>query len=361
MQNTEKIFVKGIFFLLLFFSIVLGCTVLKIMDSFFKPVTLAILLSFVFYPGIRTLNSKFKIPWFFSTFIIFLAIFTLIYLIANILSVSFKSIMIAMPGYQERLENIKNIIRMKLEHNSTSPLISLLNFNKDTTLFDNINSQFDIFGFIKTITLEFTGSVVTFIKTSFLVLLISIFFLSEIRMFKNKLNSSFLPEKSAKIMNIVKNIVNDITHYVSIKFIMSLLTGILVFLTAVIFGLDFPLVWAFLSFILNFIPTFGSIISCGFTILFSLIQFYPSIWTVILIGIILILINVAIGNVVEPKIEGKNLGISPLIILLSLIFWGWIWGTMGLILAVPIMVIIKIIFENISFMKIFATLIGSKR
>ena len=126
-----------------------------------------------------------------------------------------------------------------------------------------------------------------------------------------------------------------------------------------IIGLDFPIVWGFLAFIMNFIPIFGSVISVGLTTIFSLIQFYPSWGKTLFILIFMTTINIVIGNIIEPRIEGKNLGISPVAILISLSIWGYIWGFTGMLLAVPLTVIIKIICENLEYTKSFAIILGN--
>ena len=115
-----------------------------------------------------------------------------------------------------------------------------------------------------------------------------------------------------------------------------------------------------IAFLANFIPTFGSIVSCILTILFAIANFYPSIWQVAVISVTIISVNFLIGNILEPKILGENLDLSPFIILVSLTVWGWIWGPVGMILSVPLMVTVKIVCENIPFLKPVAIFIGNK-
>ena len=107
------------------------------------------------------------------------------------------------------------------------------------------------------------------------------------------------------------------------------------------------------------IPIFGSIISVGLTTIFSLIQFYPNWGKTIFVLVFMTSVNMVLGNILEPRIEGKNLGISPVIILISLSLWGYIWGFTGMLIAVPLMVIIKIVCENIDYLKGLAILIGN--
>lgn len=360
MSGAENKFTKGIFFLLIFFALVLLCAVLKVMDSFFKPVILSVLLSFVFYPSIKRLNVVLKFPWWLSTIIVFAIALVIVYLALNVITASFKSIITAIPRYQEKFENILNAIRISIEANPDSKLYTLLDFDKNESLFENLNNNFNILSFLQNFALGFTGSVVSFTKTFVLVLLLSAFFLTELKKMRRKISGAFGSENKTRVYKMIQNIITDVTHYLSIKFVVSLLTGFCVFLLCFFTGMDFPLVWAFIAFVLNFIPTFGSIISCALTILFALIQFYPSLFIVFVIAFFMVAIDFVLGNVIEPKIEGKNLGISPFVILVSLSFFGWLWGILGMFLSVPFMVIVKIVCENISYLKPIAFFIGSK-
>ncbi len=360
MAGTENKFLKGIFFILLFFAIALFCTILKVMDSFFQPVIVSILLSFVFYPSIKRLNVVLKFPWWLSTIIVFAIALVIVYLALNVITASFKSIIAAIPRYQERFENILNAIRISIEANPNSKLYALLDFDKNESLFENLNNSFNILSFIQNFALGFTGSVVSFTKTFVLVLLLSAFFLAELKKMRRKISDAFGSENKTRVYRMIQNIISDVTHYLSIKFIISFFTGLLVFVLCFATGMDFPLVWAFIAFSLNFIPTFGSIISCVLTILFALIQFYPSIFLVFVVAFFMVAIDFVLGNVIEPRIEGKNLGLSPFVILVSLSFFGWIWGILGMFLSVPFMVIVKIVCENISYLKPIAVFIGNK-
>jgi predicted PurR-regulated permease PerM len=148
-------------------------------------------------------------------------------------------------------------------------------------------------------------------------------------------------------------------RFISIKFFISLTTGLVVFLGTLVIGLDFPIIWGFIAFLLNFIPTFGSIISSVITVLFSVLQFFPHITPMILTALLVISVNTFLGNFLEPRIEGEHLDLSPFIILVCLSMWGWMWGFPGMIVAVPITVSIKIICENVSFLHPVAILLGN--
>jgi predicted PurR-regulated permease PerM len=157
------------------------------------------------------------------------------------------------------------------------------------------------------------------------------------------------------------DIVMQISRYLSIKFVISLVTGVIVAALLKFAGLEFAVVWGIIQFILNFIPSLGSI-ACGVAVsVFALVQFWPEPAPVILVIIIMLGTNMTIGNVLEPKIMGDNLGLSPIVVLLSLMIWGFIWGFAGMILAVPMMVIIKIVCENVALLEPVSILLGSRK
>ncbi|MBQ0051472.1 MAG: AI-2E family transporter [Treponema sp.] len=359
-MDTENKFVKGIFFLFMFFGIVLAGTLLKTMDTFFKPLILSILFAFTFYPLIRKIHKNSKLPWWLSIVLVYFVFFVLFFLVLNLLSSSLRSIIDAAPRYNERFETIQQTLLSTFGQNSESKFASLFNFDENASVIQNLRNQFNIIEALKTFALSFTSSIVGFMKSSFLVLLFSIFLLAEMKKSKQKVNDAFSDANRIRVKTILHNIITDVTHYISIKFIISLVTGLLSTLVCLIVGMDFPLIWGFLAFALNFIPTFGSIISSGMAIIFAIVQFYPSVFSVLFIAISFILINFVLGNVIEPRIEGENLGISPFVILVSLSLWGWLWGILGMILAVPFMVIVKIICENISYLNPIAILLGNK-
>lgn len=152
-------------------------------------------------------------------------------------------------------------------------------------------------------------------------------------------------EKEKTIEQTFKDITQQIQRYIATKFLISLVTGIIVGIILWIFNIDFTIVWAVMAFFLNFIPNIGSIIAIILPTVMTLIQ-YESIGYTFLVGGIITIIQNIIGNILEPKIMGDKLGLNPLVILVSLLVWGYIWGIAGMFLAVPITAVIKIIIAN---------------
>ena len=170
--------------------------------------------------------------------------------------------------------------------------------------------------------------------------------------------TGFLVFSSPASAGVLAEMNKRIVTYISIKSLTSLLTGLAVFLLCWIFGVDFALFWALLAFLLNYIPVAGAIIASLPPILLSIIQFDS--WTAIVFFVLsLTVLNVFIGQVLEPKLMGTRLAIKPIAILLGLIFWGLLWGVPGMFLATPLMVLLRILASHFNFSRNFERLIAT--
>jgi AI-2 transport protein TqsA len=207
--------------------------------------------------------------------------------------------------------------------------------------------------------LEFTASalnkLVNMMGNTFLIFLIVLFTLMEFGSFSVKAKA--ILTGSDKSVSYFSTILQNIRHYLGIKTLICLLTGVLVFLALLIIGVDYPLLWALIAGLMNYIPNIGSIIAAVPALLFALVQLGPSgaLWT---LGSFM-LINNILGNFVEPRIMGKGLGLSPLVVFLSLIFWGFILGPVGMFLSVPFTMTIKIIMEHNDKTKWMSIILGT--
>lgn len=152
-------------------------------------------------------------------------------------------------------------------------------------------------------------------------------------------------KRETQIEKTFKDITSQVQRYIATKFMLSLLTGVLAGFILWIFGVDFFIVWAVFTFLLNFIPNIGSAIAVILPALMTLVQF-ESLGYALLVTAILITIQTIIGNGLEPKIFGDRLGLNPIVILLSLLLWGYIWGVVGMFLSVPLTAVAKIIMSN---------------
>jgi len=207
--------------------------------------------------------------------------------------------------------------------------------------------------------LEFTASalntLISMMGNTFLIFLIVLFTLTEFGSFAIKAKAVLVG--SDKSVSYFSTILQNIRHYLGIKTLICLLTGILVYLALLIIGVDYPLLWALIAALMNYIPNIGSIIAALPAVLFALIQLGigGAIWTLASFMVV----NNVLGNFIEPKIMGRGLGLSTLVVFLSLLFWGFIFGTVGMFLSVPFTMTIKIILEQNQKTKWIALILGT--
>jgi predicted PurR-regulated permease PerM len=191
----------------------------------------------------------------------------------------------------------------------------------------------------------------------FLILLTMIFMLFEAASFPTKVRAAVGPGRF-DIGN-MRHAVIQVQRYLGLKTLTSLTTGLLVGLWTAILGLDFAVVWGLLAFLLNYIPSIGSIVAAIPAVLLALIQ--GGIGYAMLVAVGYVVANVGIGNFVEPWLMGRTLGLSTLVVFLSLVFWGWMWGGVGMLLSVPLTMIIKILFENTDDLQWIAVMLDNRR
>lgn len=155
----------------------------------------------------------------------------------------------------------------------------------------------------------------------------------------------------------IDKIVNKIKRYMVLKAIISLFTALFIYVALLIIGTDYAFLWAVLAFMLNFIPNIGSIIAAIPVVLLTLVQL-GSI-SALIVGLLYIVVNVVIGSVIEPRVMGRGLGLSTLVVFLSLIFWGWLLGIVGMLLSIPLTMMAKIIFDSNKDTRFIAIMLGS--
>lgn len=194
---------------------------------------------------------------------------------------------------------------------------------------------------------------------TFMIVIYALFLFLEESSFKIKLQRMFASSQngSQSFQSILKKIEISISNYLRLKTYVSLLTGVLSYFILLMVGVDSAPFWAFLIFLLNYIPTVGSLIGTVFPAIFCLIQFgefTPFLIVLFAVGGV----QVVVGNIIEPKLFGKSLNLSPLVTILSLAVWGKIWGITGMVLSVPITVILIIIFSQFDKTKNIAILLS---
>jgi len=167
--------------------------------------------------------------------------------------------------------------------------------------------------------------------------------LSEATVFPDKFH--YLTGDSSPDEDRLAKVVREIQTYLGIKTVISLATGVLLGSFAYVMGLDFPILLGLLAFLLNYVPTVGSIIAAIPAVLLSIIL-VGTVGHAVLVALGYVVVNMVFGNIIEPNLMGRRLGLSTLVVMLSLLFWGWAWGPLGALLSVPLTVILKIWLEN---------------
>ncbi len=199
------------------------------------------------------------------------------------------------------------------------------------------------------------GAVVSFASNTFLVLLTVIFILFEAAGFGAKLRAAFGEEGSH--FGQLGRMAEQVQSYLVVKSAISAATGILIGVWVGAWGLDFALLWGLLAFIFNFIPNLGSIIAALPAVLLAFVQLGPAHAAVIAGGYLGI--NIIFGNFIEPTLMGRRFGLSPLVVFVSLVFWGWLWGPIGMLFSVPLTIVVKIALENTQDFRWVAVMLGA--
>jgi predicted PurR-regulated permease PerM len=204
------------------------------------------------------------------------------------------------------------------------------------------------------------GNFLQFLTATFVVLIYLIFLIAERVSLPGRVARAFGAERAKEIRTVVEAINRAVHDYIALKTFVSFLQGSLSFAVLAAFRVDFAVMWGIFIFLFNFIPYIGSFVAVSLPIVLSVLQYAEQPWKPLLITLLLLLIQRVVDNFIEPRLAGHKLGLSPLVVLLSLAFWAWLWGVIGMILAVPLTVIVKIILENISETKPLATLISNE-
>ncbi|HJZ90267.1 MAG TPA: AI-2E family transporter [Gemmataceae bacterium] len=212
---------------------------------------------------------------------------------------------------------------------------------------------------VREITSRLVGIAADTVTTALVVGLYLLFLLLEAGRFPERVRRAFSEPRAERILESISRINRGVAQYLTAKVIASLILAVPVFVVLVVFGTRFALVWAVLTFLCNFIPYLGSVIGYSLPVLFALIDFGFG-WEFITIAVLLLAIHLTSASVVEPAVIGRAVGLSPVVILLSLAFWGYCWGLTGMLLAVPLTVMLKIAAEHIDATRPLAKLVSDE-
>ncbi|MBV6477653.1 MAG: putative transport protein YhhT [Ignavibacteria bacterium] len=318
------------------------------LQSILLPFFLAVIISFVFLPLYNFLNSK-KIPAAVSMIIIVLLLLVLSNVTSIFIYASINAIVNEFPVYEKKVIEIYDKL--------------IVYFDLSAEEIASINNSLDIKNLLMqgSLTNLITGiltNITTLMGNYILIMFYVIFMITEADSIEKRTELAFTEEKSNLLKETLKHIFEGLKDYISGKTLLSFIQSILIGLFLWIMNVDFYFIWAFLFFLTDFIPNIGSMLATILVALFALLQF-DGILTPIIIVIVLIVIQNLKGNVIEPRVMGAKLDLSPLLLFFSLVFWGYVWGVVGMILSVPIMSMLKIILMNIPATKPIAILMSN--
>ncbi len=314
-----------------------------------KPFFVALFLSYLIYPVIEYLVQK-RVPRFLAYPIVFLLIFGIFYVLGVIITVQVNEFMQNLDIYKLRLTDIFTQFTAVLQKYSIlerfgldSTLIDFKEYSPLEKLEELVLSKLDlskVTGYIGTS----LGSFLDIVANLLIMAFFMIFLLLEFERLPARIKYAYGDEADF-ILGVIDEVDRSVRKYLVVKTMVSLVTGIVYTIILWIAGVDFFLLWGLTAFLLNYIPYIGSYIATAFPVIVALILISPLSALVILI--ILLSVQIVMGNIVEPKLLGRELNLSPVVVLISLAFWGWLWGLVGMFLSIPITATIKIIMEHI--------------
>ena len=325
--------------LLIAASMIVVIAGVKAAKTLILPFLIAIFLAMVTLPLLNWMRSK-NLPTPFAVLATLVVALGIVVGLAVMIGGSVANINDEIPKYRERLEEISDDALAKVEE---------LGFPVSTDVFGDLIQPDKAWEFAQ----SGLRGIATALSNLFLVLLTIVFVLFEAAGIPAKLQKAFGHRRNSERFEKIKS---EIQKYLAAKTVISLTTGILVGTGLAIIGVDFAFLWASLAFVLNYIPNLGSIIAAVPAVVLAMIQFGPV--QAITVAILFIAVNVVLGNVVEPYLVGRKVGLSTLVVFLSLVFWGWVWGPVGMLLSVPLTMIIKIMLENTEDLRWVAILLG---
>lgn len=335
-------FAKAFYFFAFIFLVVYA---LNSLSSILTPIAIAILIWFL----INALASQIKRLPFLSPKIadivaIPLSLIFIVYFMIELGSFITTSMM-SLSSTISQLDGKVNALIDKLT------LMTSIDF---TTPLQKFFQEFSLSSVINKVISAFSSIFSNLIQ----IFLYVLFLLIDQQFFGAKINALF-PKKEAKekATHILASISKGVKTYIFITTVISLITGFLTYLICEFFSLQGAVLWGFIAFVLNFIPTIGSIIAVLIPTIFALIQF-PLVSDVLFLSLSLVVVQFVIGNIIYPKLMGNKLNISQFVVILSLVIWGAMWGTIGMFLSVPLMMILLIILSQFDSTRSLAILIS---
>jgi predicted PurR-regulated permease PerM len=331
---------NGFRFLVIAAAIVIIIAGINHAEPVLASLLVAVFLSVIGTPPVLWLERK-RVPSVVAVVIVVMGMITVLLLAGAIVGTSLNSFSAALPFYQERLQ---------VDVSALNELLTNLGIG---------GIDKDMLGYVKPeavmkLTASMLAGLGSVLSNIVLILLTVIFILFEASSFPNKLRS-VLGDPRQEFSQFTR-FIHDIKRYMVIKTLISLATGVLIGIWLYILGVDFPVLWGFLAFLLHYVPNIGFIIAAVPALLLALIQLGAG--TAALAAVGYLTIDLLLGNLFETRLMGRRLGLSTLIVFLSLIFWGSLLGPVGMVLCIPLTMTLKFACENNKGTEWLAVLLG---
>jgi AI-2 transport protein TqsA len=314
---------------------------MKAASSILVPFFLAVFIAVICAPPLFWLQRK-GVPKILALVLILAAILVVGLLFGVLVGPSLNHFLSSLPDYQERLSaHIASLLSWLHEKGVNIPQEEVAGALHP--------------GWVMSLAGGILSALSSVLTNAFLIMLTVVFILLEAGEFPKKLRMVLKnPERS---LSTIEKFSQNAKRYLVIKTLVSAVIGLLIWLWLLILGVDYPVLWGTLSFLLNYVPNIGSIIAALPVALLALVQL--GVGSALLTVLGFVVVHIVVGNIIEPKLTGKGLSLSTLVVFLSLVFWGWVLGPIGMILSVPMTSLVKIAMESREETQGFATLLGS--
>ncbi len=319
-------------------------------EGILVPFLLAVFLSVICSAPLRWLQSK-RVPTSIAVLIIMLGLLAIGAVIGTLVGTSLVNFTNALPTYQVRLETQVARVFASMEHTA---LFAWLRQHGVDLREDLLLQQLDVGAVLPVVARLLTG-LTNVLANGALILITMIFILLEMSSFPEKAAAAFGHDTPVGGFRVFTE---SVRRYLALKTLISLATGIGVALWLAIIGVNYPLLWGLLAFLLNYVPNIGSFIAAVPAVLLAFIQ--RGTGSMLLAALGYLVVNTVLANFIEPRVMGRGVGLSTLVVFLSLVFWGWVLGPVGMLLSVPLTMVVKIALESTEDTRPIAILLGSR-
>lgn len=319
---------------------------LRELAAVFQPLFIAALITYMAVPAHRRL-VQLGVPSRFAHFVLIGLVLLFFFLVGRLAESNYEDLLAQRATYEKQINDLINdaadtLHVPELKAASLSDRIPKMTVEQ---LLDRVRTTL--------------GGFANFLVVFFTVVLYLVFLTAEIHSFPKRAKEAFGADRAGQVLSVIDAINRAIGGYLGVLSLINALIGLLTFVVLAVFGVPFAPLWALLMFLFAYIPYIGSVVVTLAVLVMTLVKYTHKPWLVVLIGVLLIGIQQFFGSYLQPKLMGNRLGVSPLLILIALGFWFAVWGIIGVLLAVPLLMVLKITLENIPETKPLATLMSN--